>query len=372
MKAKIFSVCVVLTIVMSMLCNLNVAAAPVHDNIRTRLSIAEELEQDNYTPKTWENLQKVIEEAKPFVEPTHGTEEEANAKLVALGDAIVGLRMLANREVLEAAISITGFLDKTEYTQASWNNLLSAMSEAKTVKADVNADQPRVDLAQKRLTIAVSKLVKQNGDTCPDYKNASKNIDKTALHATLYNIPLYKQNLFNSTSYTIYQYTVSVAQEMLESADATQLQINSIQADLLLGMYYMQTDPQQLSLLAKELLKLPEALRPEPPKEVVDAGNKAPETNDNPFRPVVTPDDSFEPGGEEVSSELESEPDNDEQTSSERRVTKKKVVITKPGQPADYTWLWILIGVGAGVLAIGAAIVIIILVRRKKNESSEA
>ncbi len=368
MKAKILTVCVVLTVVMSMLCNLNAAAMSLQESrnrIRERLEIVEGLQQDNYTPKTWENLQKVVEEVRPFVD--QGTnEEETEAKWVLLGDTIAKLRMVPDREVLEAAISITGFLDQSEYTQASWNNLLSAMSEAKTVKADVNADQARVDLAQKRLTTAVSRLVKLNGDKCPDYKNASKDIDKTILHATLYNLSLYKQEFFDSTSYTIYQYTVSVAREMLESADATQLQINSIQSDVVLGMYYMQTEPQQLSLLAKELLKLPAALRPEPPKEVVDSGNKAPDTGKNPFRPVVTP------GGDDVSSELESEPDNAEQTSSERRVTKKKVIITKPGQPADYTWLWILIGVGSGVLAIGAAIVIIILVRRKKKENLEA
>lgn len=348
MKAKFLAMCIVLAVVMSMLCSMPVSAATsARDDIKEKILIAEELQQELYQPKSWETLQKAISEAKPYAEPSHGTEDEAKAKLIALGDAIVGLRMLANCEVLEAAISITGFLDKTEYTQASWNNLLSAMSEAKTVKADVNADQARVDLAQKRLTIAVSKLVKLNGEKYPGYQNASKDIDKSVLDAAVYNVSLYKESYFSSDAYTIYKYTVSVAENILKNSEAKQSQIDMIQADLILGLYYMQKEPAQLALLAKELLELPAALRPEPPKEVVDAANNAPDTD-----PGNTASDT-------------------EQTSSTRRVTKK-VLITKPGKPADYTWLYILFGVGAGVLAIAAVIVIIILVRRKKKENLEA
>lgn len=89
-------------------------------------------------------------------------QDDVDAAYNALMDAMINLRMEANKEALNALIDEVNGMDLSGYTADSVNALQAALAEAMKISEDVNAAQPTVDAAVEKLAAAKAGLVKEN------------------------------------------------------------------------------------------------------------------------------------------------------------------------------------------------------------------
>lgn len=90
-------------------------------------------------------------------------QDDIDAAVADLIDAMNNMRMKANKDILNGMIKQAGALDLSGYTADSANALMAALDNAKAVATNDNATQDEVDAAVANLAVARAGLVKVNG-----------------------------------------------------------------------------------------------------------------------------------------------------------------------------------------------------------------
>lgn len=138
---------------------------------------AESYKQDEYTETSWNNLQRALTNAKTVNASEDATQEQVNAAQSDLENAITNLTKKDTpvkpnppasqesvKKLTDAIASAGTAYKKEDYTPESWNAFVAALEAARKAAADANATQAQIDTAQKNLTDAIAKLVKQQAE----------------------------------------------------------------------------------------------------------------------------------------------------------------------------------------------------------------
>lgn len=124
---------------------------------------AGELEKDLYTEESWNEMTAALNAARAVLLSTDADEKEVKDAAQALDTAIKALQeaeqpQKPDKTALEESVQKAEGLDRTKYTEASWNKLQNALDAARAVLADPDAVQADYDSAQKDLDEAVGAL----------------------------------------------------------------------------------------------------------------------------------------------------------------------------------------------------------------------
>lgn len=174
---------------------------------------AEALNEEYYTPETWAELEKALEEAKETVQDPNATQEDVDADEQALRDAMNALQERADTTELEALIAEAEALTGDDYTPATWTGLTTALEAAKTVLADLNASQEEVDSAAAALRNALKGLIpKANKDALAAAYQVCKALIKTA---------------YTDVTWKALEAAVSAAADVLADPNETQAEVDA-------------------------------------------------------------------------------------------------------------------------------------------------
>lgn len=132
-------------------------------------------QEQDYTEESWNRMVIALNEARAvLVDPKMNQEmvDQAYQKLREALDGLVGQTSgeRPNAEVLEEIIKKAESLDRTAYTEDSWEAVQDALDAARAVLQDLTATQTDYDTAQKTLEEAMAALQflpggNGNGDT---------------------------------------------------------------------------------------------------------------------------------------------------------------------------------------------------------------
>ena len=138
------------------------------EGLQALIDKAASMNEDDFTPETWAEYAKAIEDARTLLEGTPDSEAVEQAK-IAINKAYAALRFTEtevpepepgepNFDALNAAIKAAEALTKSDYTADSWAVVEAALADAKTaLKSD---SQDEVDAAAEALNAAVAALEK--------------------------------------------------------------------------------------------------------------------------------------------------------------------------------------------------------------------
>lgn len=145
---------------------LNTAAdALVKQADKTSLNAAIEsvsaLQEEDYTAGSWKTLSEALTSAKAVAEKADATQEEVDAALSPLYDAMGDLVELADKTALTAAIDAAKALNEKDYTADTWSAVSAALTEAETLAEQEDAAQKDVDAAAQALNDAVAALAEK-------------------------------------------------------------------------------------------------------------------------------------------------------------------------------------------------------------------
>lgn len=117
-----------------------------------------EEEVNKAVKKNIEVFNKALADAKAILVKDEPTQEEIDAAVKALNDALEGLKVLrGNPEALNAALEAASKKDESKYTAESWAALMAVVEEVKAIDLE-NATQKEIDKAVAKLNKAVDAL----------------------------------------------------------------------------------------------------------------------------------------------------------------------------------------------------------------------
>lgn len=117
-----------------------------------------EEEVNKAVKKNIEVFNKALVDAKAVLVKDEPTQEEIDAAVKALNDALEGLKVLrGNPEALNAALEAASKKDESKYTAESWAALMAVVEEVKAIDLE-NATQKEIDKAVAKLNKAVDAL----------------------------------------------------------------------------------------------------------------------------------------------------------------------------------------------------------------------
>lgn len=117
-----------------------------------------EEEVNKAVKKNIEVFNKALADAKAVLVKDEPTQEEIDAAVKALNDALEGLKVLrGNPEALNAALEAASKKDESKYTAESWAALMAVVEEVEAIDLE-NATQKEIDKAVAKLNKAVDAL----------------------------------------------------------------------------------------------------------------------------------------------------------------------------------------------------------------------
>lgn len=167
-----------------------------------------------YTNSSWVNFETSIENAKSVLNNANSTKEECENAKKAIEDAKVALVKGADFTELAKLVNTSDNLVEKDYTAESFAELKKALSDAKTVLANVNATQKQVDDAVKLLEDAVIALVKKAPTDFTELENLVNTSEKLA------------ENDYTTESFAELKKALSDAKTVLANTNATQKQVD--------------------------------------------------------------------------------------------------------------------------------------------------
>ncbi len=131
-----------------------------YSRIEAALATIAGLNKAEYTTATWAAIDEALELVEGLAKDLLKTQQsEVDAVADALEAAIAGLKKLANREALEAAILRAGTYDKNVWTADSWAAVEAALAAAEKIDADLSVDdQQIIDDAAEAINKALDDL----------------------------------------------------------------------------------------------------------------------------------------------------------------------------------------------------------------------
>lgn len=131
------------------------------------------LNNENYTEKSWRILTEKLEMAKAVLIKENASEEEITKAYSELFRAFSELKLKPSKERLESLINKAEGYTKKYYTKNSFEVLSEKLKEAKKVLKDKNSTEADILTAEIELQKAIDQLVVNNSNN-----NNSNNNDK--------------------------------------------------------------------------------------------------------------------------------------------------------------------------------------------------
>ncbi|WP_340031507.1 S-layer homology domain-containing protein [Paenibacillus sp. FSL K6-1122] len=190
-----------------------------------------ELDEEEYTPETWQTLQEALGVAESVFDDENATPEQVEKAYQDLVDARKGLTKKPGTGVDTSVLKnehdrIKGEnLTETEYTVESWEALKDAMNEANRVLNDLTANQAQVDKALQDLTDARTGLIPTTSVPV---------VDKSALQAKVTEITgeSLEESAYTPASWIALKDAMNEAEQVLNEPTATQAQVDKALQDL--------------------------------------------------------------------------------------------------------------------------------------------
>ena len=129
--------------------------------LRLAITVANNLNRQDFTPASWEVLERVLADAQRVYGNLNATRGEVDRAVPALLTAIANLVTLpavVDRRELEMAAVAAEARNEINYTSESWDRLQDALEEARRILADPNATQDQIDAALAMLNAAKAEL----------------------------------------------------------------------------------------------------------------------------------------------------------------------------------------------------------------------
>lgn len=120
---------------------------------------------DNYIDAGKETFRNALAEAQDLYEDDFATQAQIDEATESLMDAILELRLKANKSNLDALLQSAKKIDLSKYTASTAKAVSEAIEEAETMMADGQLsedDQPAVNAMEKKLRTAVNGLKPKN------------------------------------------------------------------------------------------------------------------------------------------------------------------------------------------------------------------
>jgi len=176
--------------------------------LNAAIAAAEALVEEDYTTASWAAMETALTAAKAVQAEEDAQQAAVDAAKETLEDAVAALVKRADKTALNAAIAAAEALAKEDYTTASWGAMETALTAAKTVQAEEDAQQAAVDAAEKALEDAVAALVKR--------------ADKSALQAAIDSTAELKKGRYTRKSWKALEEVLTAAQAVIDDVDAVQ------------------------------------------------------------------------------------------------------------------------------------------------------
>ena len=126
--------------------------------LQEQITIANQKQETDYSPKTWNDFKNAEIKAKEINSRTTSLpkQSEIDAATQALQDAIKALAV--DKTALQDAINTANSKRKEEYTTQTWKSLEDTLTAAKSVNTDKTTTQSKVNAATEKLEEAIKNL----------------------------------------------------------------------------------------------------------------------------------------------------------------------------------------------------------------------
>lgn len=193
------------------------AENPVVDKSALEQAIKDALSMDPtaYTDASAAAFLTALQAAQSVMSAPGATQEQVNAAVKALNDAIAGLETPAeatvDKSALQQAINAAEAIDTSKFTEDSVAKLNEALEAAKAVVNNDDADQDAVDAAANALNDAIKAL-----------KPTSSDVDKTALNEAIERAEAIDRSKYTESTLSALDIALAAAKRLADSSIATQ------------------------------------------------------------------------------------------------------------------------------------------------------
>ena len=200
------------------------------------VAAAEQLKAEDYTPESYAELTKAVEEAKAVKTKEDATQAEVDAAAKAVTDAIAALELAAGaadpRELNEA-VAEAEKVDKDKYTEESIKALEEALAAAKAVQEKDDATQEEIDKAVADLKAAINAL-----------EPAAVTVDPSELNEAVAEAEKVDKDNYTEESVKALEEALDAAKAIQAKEDATQEEIDKAAADLKAAIAALEKKPE--------------------------------------------------------------------------------------------------------------------------------
>ena len=190
--------------------------------LKNLVELINKLDEKNYTTETWVALQIEIENANKVIEDENAMEEEVSKTYESLNKAFANLELSADKSKLEKLVYELEGNDLSKYTEGSIDKFKVALNNAKTILADKDAMQEKVDEAYNKLIRAYLDL-----RLIPDKSKLEDLINKAE------SMDLSK---YTNESVTVFNSKLSKVKSVLDNKEATQEEVDLATNELELAL----------------------------------------------------------------------------------------------------------------------------------------
>ena len=193
------------------------AENPVVDKSALEQAIKDALSMDPtaYTDASAAAFLAALQAAQSVMSAPGATQEQVNAAVKALNDAIAGLETpteaTVDKSALQQAINAAEAIDTSKFTEDSVAKLNEALEAAKAVVNNDDADQDAVDAAANALNDAIKAL-----------KPTSSDVDKTALNEAIERAEAIDRSKYTESTLSALDIALAAAKRLADSSIATQ------------------------------------------------------------------------------------------------------------------------------------------------------
>lgn len=171
-----------------------------------------------YTEDSWNHLMDTIDAAEALLAAENPNANDVAQMIYDLDKALSGLRLVTDKDALNATIDQAEGLDEGAYTADSWAALQEKLAAAKEVVADADATQLQVTQADDALQAAIDALVKVE---------APQQADKDALQDLVDQYTGYHSTDYTAETWKPFKAAYDAAWEVLRNENATQAEVDA-------------------------------------------------------------------------------------------------------------------------------------------------
>lgn len=181
-------------------------------------ALVDTLDLASYTEDSWNHLMDTIAAAEALLAKENPDANAVAQMIYDLDKALSGLRLVTDKDALNATIDQAEGLDEGAYTADSWAALQEKLAAAKEIVADADATQLQVTQADDALQAAIDALVKVE---------APQQADKDALQDLVDQYTGYHSTDYTAETWKPFKAAYDAAWKVLRNENATQAEVDA-------------------------------------------------------------------------------------------------------------------------------------------------